>query len=190
MNLRVEKWGTSLALCIPAEVVRSLGIKEGDSVKAYLTVDSGLSIRPATWDRKAFGRELAAAREAMPVGGCVMDDVRRGPDQNVTTAARASATHRSAAKQPPFGWRRHQTQELAWLPSLPSETTRPSSNKSSFRRSLLTVSQALRIASRMSSSRSGTRPALFLTEESPPQARRCENAHARPWASEHRSPRR
>ena len=77
MNLQLAKWGNSLALRIPAEVVRSIGIKEGDSVEACLTVDGGLSIRPTTWDRKAFARELSAARAAMPMGQSVMDEVRR-----------------------------------------------------------------------------------------------------------------
>ena len=78
MNLHVAKWGNSLALRIPAEYVRSAGIKEGDSVEACLTIDGGLTIRPATWDRKAFARELTAARGAMPMGQSVMDEVRHG----------------------------------------------------------------------------------------------------------------
>lgn len=78
MNLQVAKWGNSLALRIPAEVVRSIGIKEGDSLEACLSIDGGLTIRPATWNRKAFARELTKAREAMPMGQPVMDEVRRG----------------------------------------------------------------------------------------------------------------
>ena len=78
MDLQVAKWGNSLALRIPAEYVRSAGIKEGDRVEACLTVDGGLTIRPATWNRKAFLRDLAAARETMPLGKPVMDEVRRG----------------------------------------------------------------------------------------------------------------
>lgn len=78
MNLRIARWGNSLALRIPAEYVRSIGIKEGDSVEASLTVDGGLTIRPATWDRKAFARELASARKAMPIGQSVMNELRRG----------------------------------------------------------------------------------------------------------------
>jgi antitoxin MazE len=76
MNLQVAKWGNSLALRIPSELVRSIGIKEGDSVEACLTIDGGLTIRPATWSRKAFSSELAAARKAMPMGRSVMDEVR------------------------------------------------------------------------------------------------------------------
>ena len=76
--MQIAKWGNSLALRIPAEYVRSAGIKEGDRVEACLTVDGGLTIRPATWNRKAFLRDLAAARETMPMGKPVMDEVRRG----------------------------------------------------------------------------------------------------------------
>jgi len=78
MDLQIAKWGNSLALRIPAEYVRSIGIKEGDCVQASLTVDGCLTIRPATWSRKVFARNLAAAREAMPMGKSVMDEVRRG----------------------------------------------------------------------------------------------------------------
>lgn len=78
MDLQIAKWGNSLALRIPAEYVRSAGIKEGDRVEACLTVDGGLTIRPAKWNRKAFASELQAAREAMPVGQPVLDELRRG----------------------------------------------------------------------------------------------------------------
>ncbi len=78
MNLHVAKWGNSLALRIPAEYVRSLGVKEGDSLEANMTIDGGPAIRPATWDRKSFGRELSTARQSMPLGQSVMDEVRRG----------------------------------------------------------------------------------------------------------------
>ena len=78
LNLQVAKWGNSLAVRIPAEVVRRIGLKAGDSVEARLTADGGMSLRPATWDRKAFLAELEAARQSMPQGESVMDEVRRG----------------------------------------------------------------------------------------------------------------
>lgn len=78
MSLHVAKWGNSLAVRIPAEYVRSIGIKEGDQLEARLTADGGLSLRSVLWDRQAFARELEAARRAMPVGTSVMDEVRRG----------------------------------------------------------------------------------------------------------------
>ena len=78
MNLQIAKWGNSLAMRIPAEYARSVGFKEGDSVEACLTVDGGLTIRPAIWDRKAFLRELAEVRKGIPMGESVMDELRRG----------------------------------------------------------------------------------------------------------------
>lgn len=78
MHLQVAKWGNSLALRIPAEYARSAGLKEGDSVDASLTPDGGLSIRPTKWDRKAFAREVAAVRDAQPMGASVIEELRRG----------------------------------------------------------------------------------------------------------------
>lgn len=78
MNLQIAKWGNSLALRIPADYVRRIGIKEGDSVEASLTADGGLSIRPVKWDRHTFAREINAARNAMQMGTSVMDELRRG----------------------------------------------------------------------------------------------------------------
>jgi antitoxin MazE len=78
MDLQVAKWGNSLALRIPAEVVRQLGLREGDTVEASLTVDGTLSIRPAHFDRNAFAAELREAREAMPAGTPVVEEMRRG----------------------------------------------------------------------------------------------------------------
>ncbi len=78
MNLRVVKWGNSLAVRIPAAYARHLSIKEGDRLDVRLTADGGLTCRPRTWNRKAFALELAAARETMSMGTSVMDEVRRG----------------------------------------------------------------------------------------------------------------
>jgi antitoxin MazE len=78
MELQIAKWGNSLALRIPSEVVRQLGIHEGDTVEARLTADGSLSIRPAGWDRKTFAAELREAREAMPMGSPVVEEMRRG----------------------------------------------------------------------------------------------------------------
>lgn len=77
MDLQVAKWGNSLALRLPAEYARRTGIKAGDRVEGNLTPDGGLNIRPATWNRKAFAKELETARDAMKIGRSVMDDLRR-----------------------------------------------------------------------------------------------------------------
>jgi antitoxin MazE len=78
MDLQVAKWGNSLALRIPAEVARRLGLREGATVEAQLTVDGSLSIRPAQWSRKAFALELAEARNAMPMSEPVMEELLSG----------------------------------------------------------------------------------------------------------------
>lgn len=77
MNLQISKWGNSLAMRLPAEVVRSLSLRDGDSVDAQVTVDGALTIRPAGWSRRAFAAELEAARSALPVGTSVMDALRQ-----------------------------------------------------------------------------------------------------------------
>ena len=76
MNLQIAKWGNSLALRIPSEVVRRLGLREGATVEAQFTVDGSLSIRPAQWNRKAFALELTEARSAMPMSESVMEELR------------------------------------------------------------------------------------------------------------------
>lgn len=78
MDLQVAKWGNSLALRIPSEIVRRLGLHEGSTVAAQITVDGSLSIRPAQWDRKAFALELTAARTTMPMNESVLEELRRG----------------------------------------------------------------------------------------------------------------
>ena len=78
MNLQISKWGNSLALRIPAEIVRRLGLHVGDSLQAQWSPDGVLSIRPAGWSRQAFAAELAGARATLPEGASVMAEVRQG----------------------------------------------------------------------------------------------------------------
>ncbi|WP_206951643.1 AbrB/MazE/SpoVT family DNA-binding domain-containing protein [Trinickia acidisoli] len=78
MNLQVAKWGNSLALRIPADYVRRVGIKDGDHVEASLTIDGGIYIRAARWDRKAFAHDLEKLRAAIPMGESVMEELRQG----------------------------------------------------------------------------------------------------------------
>ena len=76
MDLQIARWGNSLALRIPAEIVRRLGLREGVTVQARLTVDGSLSIRPSTWNRKTFAQELAEAAGTMPMSESVMEEAR------------------------------------------------------------------------------------------------------------------
>ena len=78
MDLQIAKWGNSLALRIPSEVVRRLGLREGAIVQAHLSIDGTLSIRPAQWNRMAFANELTEMRGTMPISESVMQEVRSG----------------------------------------------------------------------------------------------------------------
>jgi antitoxin MazE len=76
MNLQIAKWGNSLAVRIPADFVRQIGIKEGDHLEAHLGADGALNLRPATWSRKSFAQELARQHEKVAMGTSVMDTLR------------------------------------------------------------------------------------------------------------------
>jgi antitoxin MazE len=78
MKLLIARWGNSLALRIPSELVRHAGLKEGEQVEASLTADGSLSIRTIKWDRQAFAKELESRRSSMQMGESVMEELRRG----------------------------------------------------------------------------------------------------------------
>ncbi len=78
MNLHVARWGNSLALRIPVELVRRFGLNAGDQLQASLAADGSLCLRHADWDRKAFASEVEAARAELPVGESVIEDMRSG----------------------------------------------------------------------------------------------------------------
>lgn len=77
MNLQIAKWGNSLAVRIPADYVRQIGIKEGDLLQAHLGADGALNLRPAQWSRKAFAQELVRDSKALPMGVSVMEQLRQ-----------------------------------------------------------------------------------------------------------------
>lgn len=76
MRLQIAKWGNSLAMRLPADLVRRFGLRDGDSIEAQLTADGALTIRPGGWSRRAFAAELADAREALPMGRSVIENLR------------------------------------------------------------------------------------------------------------------
>lgn len=76
MRLQIAKWGNSLAMRLPADLVRRFGLHDGDSIEAQLTADGALTIRAAGWSRRAFAAELAEAREALPIGRPVIGELR------------------------------------------------------------------------------------------------------------------
>lgn len=78
MDIQISKWGNSLAMRLPADLAKQLGVGEGDTLDAQITVDGTLSLRPAHWNRSAFANELNEARQAMPMGTPVVEEMRRG----------------------------------------------------------------------------------------------------------------
>lgn len=77
MNIQIAKWGNSLAVRIPADFVRKLGIKDGDLLEAHLGADGALNLRSARWNRKDFAKELTASVQALPMGISVMEQLRQ-----------------------------------------------------------------------------------------------------------------
>jgi len=78
MNLQVAKWGNSLAVRIPADYVRQIGVKEGDQLEAHLGADGALNLKPpAQWSRKAFAAEQVRNNQSLPMGSSVMEQLRQ-----------------------------------------------------------------------------------------------------------------
>lgn len=76
MTLQIAKWGNSLAVRIPADYVRQIGVKEGDQLQVHLGADGALNLRPAPWSRKAFALELTRHAQTLPLGASVMEQLR------------------------------------------------------------------------------------------------------------------
>ena len=78
LNIQISKWGNSLALRIPATLIKQTHLKDGDKVEATLSKDGSLIIRPQKLDRKAIAAQLKAFRDTLKMGKSVIDDVRSG----------------------------------------------------------------------------------------------------------------
>lgn len=78
MNLQIAKWGNSLAVRIPADYVRQIGVREGDLFEARLGADGTLNLKPpAHWNRKAFAAEMAQENKSLPMGASVIEQLRQ-----------------------------------------------------------------------------------------------------------------
>ena len=76
LNIQISKWGNSLALRIPATLIKQIQLKDGDQVEATLSKDGAIIIRPQKLDRKAIAAQLKAFRDTLKMGKSVMDEVR------------------------------------------------------------------------------------------------------------------
>lgn len=66
--MQVAKWGNSLAIRIPVDVVRALGLKEGDSVDLCALDDAKVALISERQRRDAATKELEKFRGWMPAG--------------------------------------------------------------------------------------------------------------------------
>ncbi|QWD59387.1 AbrB/MazE/SpoVT family DNA-binding domain-containing protein [Polynucleobacter sp. MWH-UH35A] len=78
MNIRISKWGNSLALRIPAAIIKEIKLKEGDKVEATLSSDGSIVIKPQKLDRKTLSKMTRELRDSMKMGKSVMDEIRSG----------------------------------------------------------------------------------------------------------------
>jgi antitoxin MazE len=76
MNLQIAKWGNSLAVRIPVDYVRQIGVKEGDHLQAHVGTDGALNLRPAKWSRQSFAKELSRSTAELPIGSSVIEQLR------------------------------------------------------------------------------------------------------------------
>jgi len=78
INLQIAKWGNSLAVRIPADYVRKIGMKEGDHLVAQVGADGALNLRlPSQWSRQAFAEDLAREANPLPMGSSVIEQLRQ-----------------------------------------------------------------------------------------------------------------
>jgi antitoxin MazE len=78
MPLPFAKWGNRLSLHNPAQFVRWVDVKEGDTAEVTMAAGASLSVRWSKWDRKEFAKQLERIQESMPMGESVVEELRRG----------------------------------------------------------------------------------------------------------------
>ncbi len=64
--MQIAKWGNSLAVRIPADVVRSLGLKEGDTVELRAAPDGAFEVSSAAQRRAEAVAKLREMRGLIP----------------------------------------------------------------------------------------------------------------------------
>ena len=94
MSLQVAKWGNSLAVRLPAALVKQAGWKAGDEIEASLTPSGSLTLAPVPQvvpSNVRAGLGMLAQRKRSPIA---KDD----PDAKVLRAVRADDRRTRAAK--------------------------------------------------------------------------------------------
>jgi antitoxin MazE len=77
MQSNIARWGNSLAVRLPAEQLRTLGLREGAEVEVTVTAAGEIRIVPLqSFDRAGFVKRLKEAQVRMPESSPVMEIVR------------------------------------------------------------------------------------------------------------------
>lgn len=82
--MQVAKWGNSLAIRIPADVVRALGLKEGDHVDLCALDNGQVAVITDKQRREAAVAQLRAMARPLPADWKMTRDEMnaRGPDSD------------------------------------------------------------------------------------------------------------
>jgi antitoxin MazE len=72
MDLQINRWGNSLAVRLPAQLARKLGLREGSQVSAELTPEGSLKLSPHEPQRPATSRvelleQIAQLHKMVPI---------------------------------------------------------------------------------------------------------------------------
>jgi antitoxin MazE len=81
MELMVSKWGNSLAVRLPAESARRIGVGEGDTLVAEVSADGRLILAPegravGKIEARRLRQFLARQKETAPVVGAMRGSAR------------------------------------------------------------------------------------------------------------------
>jgi len=78
MKLQLAKWGNSLAIRLPVECTRAVGLKEGDTVEAEVTPMGEITLTPTRpFDKAAFLERLRKLHANMPMTTPTVEMMRR-----------------------------------------------------------------------------------------------------------------
>jgi antitoxin MazE len=77
MRLQLAKWGNSLAVRLPADCVRSIGLKEGDELDAAVTPAGEIVLAPARdFNKQDFLERVGRLRAGMATSAPVVERLR------------------------------------------------------------------------------------------------------------------
>jgi antitoxin MazE len=77
MQSNIARWGNSLAVRLPAEQIKTLGLSEGAAVEVNLTAAGEIRITPVQpFDKAAFIAHLKTIQSHMPESNPVVEILR------------------------------------------------------------------------------------------------------------------